>query len=229
MTQAYVYKWTHIPTLKWYVGSRTAKGCHPDDSYICSSKIVKPLIQANPEKWRRDIIEVGDPLFVRDLEAEILETFDATNDPRSFNKNNANGKFTTTRLELPHKEETKKKIGLAQKGRNQGLTYEQIHGVEKAKKLKDNLRSKPGPNLGKKLSNEAKNKLSVAAKNRPPVTDETKLKMSLSGRGKSKKLSIEEVKDIKYNLRAKDAILKYPKVSETTITRIRTGVIWKHI
>jgi hypothetical protein len=83
--------------------------------------------------------------------------------------------------------------------------------------------------LGKKLSDETKNKLSVAAKNRPPVTNETKLKMSLSGRGKSKKLSIEEVKDIKYNLRAKDAILKYSKVSETTITRIRTGVIWKHI
>ena len=35
-TQAFLYKWTHIPTQKWYVGSRTAVGCHIDDGYICS-------------------------------------------------------------------------------------------------------------------------------------------------------------------------------------------------
>lgn len=27
-TTAYVYRWAHIPTEKWYVGSRTAKGSH---------------------------------------------------------------------------------------------------------------------------------------------------------------------------------------------------------
>lgn len=32
-TTAYVYRWTHIPTGKWYVGSRTAKGSHPNDGY----------------------------------------------------------------------------------------------------------------------------------------------------------------------------------------------------
>ena len=32
-TQAYLYKWIHIPTQKWYVGSRTAKGCHQADGY----------------------------------------------------------------------------------------------------------------------------------------------------------------------------------------------------
>jgi hypothetical protein len=129
---------------------------------------------------------------------------------------------------LPHKEETKKKIGLAQKGRNQGLTYEQIHGEEKAKQLRDNLKSKPGSNLGKKLKEETKKKLSFA-RTGSKASDKTKLKMSLSARGKSKKLLVEEVKDIKYNLRAKDAILKYPHVSETTITRIRMNKIWKHI
>jgi len=48
-------------------------------------------------------------------------------------------------------------------------------------------------------------------------------------RSKSDKLTILQALDIKYNLRAKDAIKKYPFVSETTITRIRTGKIWKHI
>jgi hypothetical protein len=48
-TQAFLYKWTHLPSGKWYVGSRTAKGCHPEDGYYCSSKEVKPLILANPQ------------------------------------------------------------------------------------------------------------------------------------------------------------------------------------
>ena len=89
MEQAYVYKWTHIPTLKWYVGSRTAKNCHPDDGYICSSRTVKPLIKANPNEWTREIIDVGSAQAMKELEAEILQLFDAASDPRSFNKNNA--------------------------------------------------------------------------------------------------------------------------------------------
>jgi hypothetical protein len=48
-------------------------------------------------------------------------------------------------------------------------------------------------------------------------------------RSKMDKLDPAEAFDIKYNLRAKDAILKYPQVSETTITRIRMNQIWKHI
>ena len=45
MTVAFLYKWIEISTDKWYIGSRTANGCHPTDGYICSSKIVKPLIR----------------------------------------------------------------------------------------------------------------------------------------------------------------------------------------
>lgn len=92
-TVAYVYKWTHIPTLRWYVGCRYATGCHPDDGYICSSKIVKPLIKANPEEWRREIIAVGSKVDMLELEHEILTLFDAAKDSRSFNKNNGGGKF----------------------------------------------------------------------------------------------------------------------------------------
>ena len=46
-TQSFLYKWTHIPTQKWYVGSRTASGCHINDGYICSSIEVKPMIIEN--------------------------------------------------------------------------------------------------------------------------------------------------------------------------------------
>lgn len=96
MTTAFVYKWTHLPSLKWYIGSRTSRNCHPGDNYLCSSKIVKPLIQEHPEEWKRDIIETGSPQEMRDLEYEILCLFDAKNDPRSFNRHNSKMSFPDT-------------------------------------------------------------------------------------------------------------------------------------
>lgn len=87
-TVAYVYKWEHLPTKMWYIGSRTARGCHPDDGYICSSKYVKPLILENRSDWNREIIDVGSKEEMRLLEHAILEATNAANDPRSFNRNN---------------------------------------------------------------------------------------------------------------------------------------------
>lgn len=87
----FVYKWTHLPTLMWYVGVHYRKGCHPDidDGYLGSSKYVAPLIKANPEEWKREIIATGSKADMCFLEKEILELFDARHDPRSFNRNNA--------------------------------------------------------------------------------------------------------------------------------------------
>ena len=96
MTLAYVYKWTHIPTGKCYIGSRTKSGCHPNDGYCYSSREVKPMIVSSPEEWRRDIISTGNPLEMIALETKYLVDLDAKNDPMSYNKDNANGKFTTT-------------------------------------------------------------------------------------------------------------------------------------
>jgi hypothetical protein len=113
----------------WYVGSRTARGCHPDDGYICSSKIVKNLIEQNPEEWERTIVETGDPQTMYDLESLILQMFDAKNDPRSFNKHN-NEKHLTN-LGIPHTKETKQKVSKTRRDRlasgdivpwNKGLT-----------------------------------------------------------------------------------------------------------
>lgn len=95
-TIAFVYKWTHIPTLKWYVGSRTRKNCHPNDGYTCSSHYVKAEIKNNPTDWHRTIIASGEPIEMRLLEAEILQTFNAKKDPRSFNRDNGDGNFSTT-------------------------------------------------------------------------------------------------------------------------------------
>ena len=91
MTTAYVYRWTHLPTGCWYIGSRTAKGCHPNDGYICSSKIVKPLVQHNPGQWARTILATGTAEQMRKLERDILVGCNAKKDVMSFNRNNADG------------------------------------------------------------------------------------------------------------------------------------------
>lgn len=94
----------------WYIGSRTKKGCHPDDGYICSSKIVEPLIRNNPNDWIREIIEIGEnPKDVREREKQILVEKSARQDPKSYNQSNAEGDFSF--LGRKHDDETKIRIG----------------------------------------------------------------------------------------------------------------------
>lgn len=92
-TVAFVYKWCHIPSNKWYIGSRTATGCHPNDGYICSSKIVKPLILEHPSEWVREIIATGSQEEMLALESSLLQQLDAKNDPMSFNAHNNCGDY----------------------------------------------------------------------------------------------------------------------------------------
>ncbi len=84
----FVYKWTHIPTLRWYLGSRTCKNAHPDDGYLCSSKTVAKMIQTDGGNWERTIVATGTKQEMYDLETEILQLFDARADERSYNRHN---------------------------------------------------------------------------------------------------------------------------------------------
>ena len=115
MTTAYVYKWTHIPTSKWYIGVRTKTGCHPNDGYICSSKIVKPLIESSPADWHREILYTGLPSEMLKMESEILTNLDAKNNVNSYNLQNGDGKFTTAGMKMP--EEWIRKISKGNSGK----------------------------------------------------------------------------------------------------------------
>lgn len=110
-TIAYVYKWTHLPTLNWYVGARWQEYCQPSDSYICSSRYVKPMIEQNPTEWKREIIATGSPTEIQQLEMTILHLFDARNDPRSYNRTNGGGIFGRTKgCKITNTENYKKSI-----------------------------------------------------------------------------------------------------------------------
>ena len=114
MTQAYLYRWTELSTNKWYVGSRYAKGCHPEDGYICSSKYVKPLIIAKPDDWTREVLVIADRKYIRELEVNYLKLLNAVKDKQSYNKHYGGATFMNDGE--PYSDETKRKISESLKG-----------------------------------------------------------------------------------------------------------------
>ena len=197
----FIYKWTQLSTSKWYIGSRTKKGCHPDDGYICSSKIVRPLIKENPNDWVRTILKEGtDPEYIRKLEGRLLRRLDAKNDSMSYNMDNGDGNFSTVgvkhsdetrrkmsesarkRVSKPHSDETRLKISMANKGRRTGRI------------------------TGRIISDDARKKMSESARKRvsKPHSDETRLKISnaMKGQGSGRVLSDETRRKISESVRA---------------------------
>jgi len=178
MTLAYIYKWTHRPTNKWYIGVRTKKGCHPDDGYLCSSKIVKPLIQSSPDGWIREILYTGTPDEMIVLEAQLLEAADAKYDVNSFNMHNGDGKFTTTGVNMPAV--WRNKISAGNKGKKR--TDKQKQNYKRANQLK----AKDPAYLAKLQRPKpegTKAKISKALTG-VPKTEEHKLAMSAVRKGK---------------------------------------------
>lgn len=176
MTTAYVYKWTHLPSLSWYVGSRVAKNCHLGDGYICSSKTVLPMILKNPTEWKREVIATGTPLDMYELETEILKLAEARKDSRSLNGHNNDGNY------FP-----------ANYGVNNPM-YGKKHSQNA--RLKMSIASK-----GKKRSELARKNISEAHKgiSNGPHSEETKTKMSLSMKGRpSLKKGVKIISDKRY-------------------------------
>ena len=86
--QPYVYKITHLPTKQWYVGSRYSEKAHINDGYMSSSKFIRSQYLQAPHEWIKEIIHLGTAQEVLEFETEILNLFDAKNDPKSFNQHN---------------------------------------------------------------------------------------------------------------------------------------------
>ena len=184
-TQAFVYKWTHIPTLRWYIGSRTAQGCCPTDGYICSSRLVRPLVESAESEWTRTVVATGNPKDMLELETVILELFDAKNDPRSYNQHNGDGRFTTLGVE-PHN-----------KGKYIPRNKPAWNSGKKAPQISAGKKGKPAKNKGVPMSEEQKLKLSLARKGKPspkkgkpgkPSTLEANAKRSAKLKGRTQSL-----------------------------------------
>lgn len=178
-TQAFLYKWTHLPSGMWYIGSRTANGCHINDGYICSSNTVKPLILENLSQWNREILVIGEPKYIRQLEKLYLTTIDAKNDLMSFNKTNADRNFGMPGQPLP--EHIKEKISLTLTGKAKPPRSE-----EHKRNLSLSQKGKIPWNKGKKMSAEYCQALSSghSGKSRKSRSEQTKRKISLALKGR---------------------------------------------
>jgi len=159
MTTAYIYKWTHIPTNKWYIGCRTKENCHPGDGYICSSKIVKPLIENAPKDWQREILHTGAPADIILLEAHILEKLDAKNDKNSYNLHNGDGDFTTAGIVMS--EDWRRKISQSNTGKKKSIESKENYKRANQLKAKDpayleKLRKPKPEGHGEKVSKATK-------------------------------------------------------------------------
>lgn len=159
---AYLYKWTHLPSKKWYIGSKSSRDADPanHERYICSSEIVKPLILESRNDWSYEILETGDANVIRKRETELLNLLNAKDDPMSFNRSNAC--FDPgNRLGRKESSETRKKKSLARQG-NLNPSFGK-RGVD-------------SPIFGSKRSAESKKKISQALKqynqNRPATHNE---------------------------------------------------------
>lgn len=179
MTIAYIYQWTHLPDSKWYIGVRTKKDCHPDDGYICSSKIVKPLIESSFNDWQRKILHTGTPEEMIKLESSILTKLDAKNNKNSYNLHNGDGNFTTAGMIMPKEWVDKISKGNSGKVRNE----EARENYRRANQLKAQ-----DPNyLGKLRKPKPEGhgaKVSLALKG-VPKTEDHKKAMSEVRKGKS--------------------------------------------
>ena len=161
-TTAFLYRWTHVTTGMWYVGSRTAAGCHPEDGYICSSKQVKPLIIENANEWNREILVIGDSKYILFLENQYLTLLDAKNDLMSYNRHNGDGKFTTsgTKWTKERREQTVKSMNGVSKPKEFGA---KISKVRTGLKFNDEWRKNIGKASAGRLQNaEARRKNSEA-------------------------------------------------------------------
>ena len=71
-----IYKLTHTPTGKFYIGS--LKDCSKFDTYKSSSRIVSKMITDNPSDWNREILKVFENVefnhVVRE-EHEIIQSY----------------------------------------------------------------------------------------------------------------------------------------------------------
>lgn len=175
MTTAYLYQYTQKSTGKWYIGCRTAKNCHPEENYLTSSKIVKPQIKAHPSDWKKQILCIGDPEYIRNLETQYLTMLDAKNNIYSYNQHNNSLDFFSRPGHKIMSEAEKQKA----RQRMLGKTYEELYGTKRSSEIKNKIRDKLKGRIRPPFSELHKQRLSEARSGRT-LTDEHKKAISIA-------------------------------------------------
>ena len=184
--QPFTYLIKFKPTGQVYYGVRYARKCNPSQlwtKYFTTSKIIKQLIKEYGisafEFQIRHVFNTKESAVL--WESKILKRFNAATNPLWLNQNNGDRKFVGSRIWTDQQKqilsqkltgrtistETRAKIGAANTGKT--------HTVETNAKLSVARKGKP-------LSAEHRAKISASSKVRPPVSDETRAKISAAKR-----------------------------------------------
>ena len=164
----YIYLITDTTNGKQYVGQHHYDKEELDSNYHGSGHIIKMIYKKRPETLKEEYLKTCySQEELDEWEKYFIFTF-GTIYPNGYNlQEGGNGGIPC--------EETKKKIGEANKGK--------YHSEKTKKKMSNAKKGKPAHNKGKKLSDDTKRKMSEKRKGRHH-TEESKKKMSEAKKGK---------------------------------------------
>lgn len=147
----YVYRTTHIPTGRWYVGIRTSRRWPTQDPYLGSGKALRSVVRAHPrsEFSKQVLVIVETREEAARIEAALVGAAEVAN-PMCLNLCEGG---QAGPVGYRHDDETLKLIGAASKLR--------VYSEETREKRRQ-------IHLGRRLTENHKRKLSEAARGRKP-------------------------------------------------------------
>jgi group I intron endonuclease len=165
-----VYKTTNLVNSRFYIGVHKQNGIEFDGYLGTGNNIKRAVKKYGPENFLRETLYTfGIPEEAYEKEKELVNK-KFVSDPKSYNLMCGGcgmaGSYSTS-------EESKKKMSLAAQNRSEE-TKEKISLAGKENKNR----------LGKKHSEESKKKMSLSAKNKPPISEETRQKISQNSKGR---------------------------------------------
>jgi len=193
----YLIGWTKYN--KWYYGARWAKkngvlyesGCHPDDLWVTYFTSSEKVLLFREKYGDPDIIEVRksfpeNPDAARKWENKVLTRINVDQKSEWLNVcNNSSlpvfyGDDHPLRKKGGHSEKSKRKMSESHKNK---IVSDKTRKKMSESKVgeKNNMFGKRGsdsPNFGKKRSEETKEKIRSSAKNKPPISENQKQKIS---------------------------------------------------
>ena len=93
--QAYVYRWTHLGDMKFYVGYHKVSKVGLDDGYQHSSTNDEfaQVFQDSSSEFKFEILKFGTVEECKNREGILLDRVDAKNNPQYYNKHNGSYKY----------------------------------------------------------------------------------------------------------------------------------------
>ena len=187
MAQGFTYCWSDHRDAKVYVGIHLGS---PDDGYVCSSKTMLSEHKKRPLDFTREILFSGSYDMCAKFEKALIDGLFKQDKGTFYNRSNGR--------KILFDNEIRKKISEKNKGRKMPLGHiEKMLEARKGKPgprtgvvLSDELRQRisdakkgcVGHNKGKKFTLEQRKKMSESAKNKKPISDEHRLKLSLAAK-----------------------------------------------